>query len=300
MVLSTQAVVHLMKLPNLDIWVTEQGPPQVTDLIRHGVPDGVFSLFPSLKGLNLRGEAALGWLTLFETTKDRTPPWIVACDGLVAITYYHHALPIDSSLTSRFLPFVDLSDLRIMMGCLFRPCASRFTDQDVERLAIALPRLEILKLGDRPCSADTCPTTVRSLLSLSIHCTKLEYLNIHFRMANLRADVLGMLAYAYSQGLHSKPKCALKTLVAGGMPIRLSDYDPGLVSIGVLMIFPSLTEFDARGGSPAWSRVGTLVKALGQVRDTAALTEVFMTRLNEARELAEKGIPTCSAVRSHF
>lgn len=34
-VLSTQAIAHLMKLPNLHAWTTEQGPPHVADLIHH-------------------------------------------------------------------------------------------------------------------------------------------------------------------------------------------------------------------------------------------------------------------------
>jgi len=72
--LSTQAIVHLMKLPNLWAWSTEQGPPQVADLIRYGVPDGPFSLFPSLKMLHLRGGVALEWLSLFAATKTRTLP----------------------------------------------------------------------------------------------------------------------------------------------------------------------------------------------------------------------------------
>ncbi|KAF9647873.1 hypothetical protein BDM02DRAFT_2493453 [Thelephora ganbajun] len=79
LVLSTQAIAHLMKLPNLRVWATEQGPPQVTNLIHHGFPSGATSFFPSLKAIDLRSEAALEWLSLFEAAKKRTPPWIVIC-----------------------------------------------------------------------------------------------------------------------------------------------------------------------------------------------------------------------------
>ena len=82
-------------------------------------------------------------------------------------------------------------------------------DEDVERLAIALPKLEAVSLGEWPCMpADTCPTTIRSLLSFSIHCLKLRYLNTHFRTANLRVDVMDMFVNAYSQGLHLRPEAA--------------------------------------------------------------------------------------------
>ena len=297
-VLSTQAIIHLMKVPHLSSWVTEQGPPEVTELIRHGVPDGAASLFPSLRVLMLRSEVGLEWLTLFEATKNRTPPWTVAGDCLSVLSFDHSGLPLDSSLISRILPFASLVDVQISIGCLFRSCISRLVDQDVERLAIALPKLEALSLGEWPCSANTCPTTIRSLLSFSVHCTNLRYLNVHFRTENLRADILDMLGYAYSQGLHSRPKCSLKTLVTGEMHVRLSGCDPVLISMGILMIFPSLTEFVT--WSPAWDRLGVLVTGLRQMERLPALTEKFMAFLNEARESVENGVPAPSAVRPHL
>jgi len=298
LVLSTQAIVHLMKLPNLRAWITGLGPPQVTDLIHHGVPDGVTTLFPSLKVLDLNGEAALEWLSLFEAAKKRTSPWIMAGDSLPVLIYRHPTTPMDSTLFSRLLPFTDLVDVFLDMGCFLRSCVSQFTDQDVEHLAIALPKLEVLTLGSWPCNADTCPTTVRSLLFLSIHCTKLKRLNIHFRTANLRADILALLGYAYSQGLHLRPKCTLEALVTGEMFIKLTDHDTVLISMGMLMIFPSLAKFVSR--SPHWAQLDVMVKVLGQVRGMATVTENLMMCLNEARESVENGVPVRSAVSSRL
>ena len=294
--LSTQAIVHLMNLPNLGTWITEQGPPQEMDLIRHGVPDGPFSLLPSLQAVSMRGDPVLKWLPLFGDAKDRSPPWTMAGKGLATITYSHSTLPMDCTFISRFLPLKALVDLQINVDCFFQPCPSKFTDQDVERLAIALPKLKTLTLGEWPCNSDTCPTTIRSLLSLSIHCTQLKYLNIHFRMVTLRADVLDMLGYAYSQGLHSKPKCALETLVVQEMHLVLSDYDPALISMGMLMIFPSLTKFFSEHLSPTWARLELLVKDFGQVKGIAILTEQLMKCLSEARESVDDGITMRSAV----
>ena len=299
-VLSTQAIVHLMKLSNLRSWTTEQGPPQVADLIHHGIPDAVVSLFPSFKTLDLRGEVALEWLSLFEAANGRSPPWIMAGDSLPIINYHHPSLPIDSSFISRFIPFTGLVELRLRNECTYGgPCASRFTDEDVECLAIALPKLEALTLGEWPCDSDTCPTTIRSLLSLSIHCPKLRYLNLHFRTTNLRADILDLLGDAYSQGLHLRPKCVLRTLVTQDMPLNLSDYDPVLVSIGLLMIFPSLDMFVA---SPSvWTQLGFLVKVFGLVRTTIlVMTEQLMECLSQARESVDGRVPAPSAVRSHL
>ena len=299
LMLSTQAIVHLMKLPHLSEWVTEQGPPQVAELIRHGVPDGAVSLFPSLEMLVLRGEG-LEWLSLFEAAKSRTPPWTIAGNSLSILDYHHPTLPIDSSLISRLLPFTSLINVEIEMKCLFRPCASRFTDQDAERLAVALPNLETLSLCERPCDVDTCPTTIRSLLSFSIHCLKLRYLNIHFRTANIQADMLDVLGYAYSQGLHLRPKSGLKALATGWIYIELSDYDPAFISMGMLMIFPSLNKSVKRPlsytRSLAWDQLEVLMKTFRQNGMAANFTEKFMMHFNEARESGENGVPVRSAV----
>ena len=296
-VLSTQAIVHLIKLPHLRGWITEQRPPEVAELIHHGVPDGAASLLPSLGVLRLQNETALGWFSLFEAAKSRTPPWTVAGDNLPQISFHHPTfLPVDSALISRLLPLASLVDVEIGMGCLLGHCASRITDQDAERLAIALPRLEALSLCEQPCHADTCPTTIRSLLSFSIHCPKLRYLSVHFRTASLRADMLDMLAYVCSQGLHSRPKCVLKELVTGGMHFEMSDYDPVLISIGMLIIFPSLTKFITKyfeRSGPVWDRLEILVGLLGQT-DT---TEELMVCLNGARGPAENGVHAHSVVR---
>ena len=226
LVLSTQAIVHLMKLPNLRVWATEQGPPQVADLIHNGLPDGVASLFPSLGVLELKREAAFEWLSLFEATKNGTPPWIMVGGSLPALVCRHPFLPINSPLISRLLPFSGLTNVFFDLGCSLRPCASKFTDQDIEHLAIALPRLEAPTLGKWPCKAGTYPTTVRSLLSLSILCTKLRHLNIHFRTEDLQAGMWELLVDTYSQGLQSKPKCPLTTLVTGEMILGLPEDVP--------------------------------------------------------------------------
>lgn len=87
LVLSTEAVVHLMRLPNLRSWTTEQEPPQVTDLIRHGVPDGAIYLFPSLEVLDSIREAAFEWLSLFKAGKNRDLPWTMTKNSLPKLTY---------------------------------------------------------------------------------------------------------------------------------------------------------------------------------------------------------------------
>ena len=94
----------------------------------------------------------------------------MAGGSLLVLTYYYPTIfPTDLSLVSEVLPFAGLTEVFFDMGCLLRPCESEFTDQDVGRLAITLPKLEALTLGRWPYSDNTFPITVRSLRFLSVH-----------------------------------------------------------------------------------------------------------------------------------
>ena len=84
----------------------------------------------------------------------------MAGGSLPIITYHHSVLPVDSPLVARFLSFASLADIVIDTGCSPRPCISKPTDQDVGRLAIALPNLEVLTLGGSPCDLETYPMTL--------------------------------------------------------------------------------------------------------------------------------------------
>lgn len=103
--------------------------------------------------------------------------------------------------------------------------------------------------------------------------------------------MLGLLAYAYSQDLHSRPKCALEALVTGEMSPQLADHDHTLISIGILMIFPSLARFVS--SSPVWAKTEVTVRALGQIGGSlAVMTENFMRVLDQI----ENRVPLPSAV----
>ena len=168
----------------------------------------------------------------------------------------------------------------------------------MESLSVALPNLEILTLGDFPCRFNTYPTTIRSFLSLSIHCTKLRRLGIHFRTEKLEVDILLLLGYAYSRGLHSRPKCPLELLVVGDMDIKVQRDDPALVvvALGTLMIFPSLTTFTS---SPRrlWTPLGVLMEGLRKAGEpTVAFTEALMNGASQLMERVENGNPVYPVV----
>ena len=168
----------------------------------------------------------------------------MARNSLSNLAYIHPTLIVNSTLLSRLVPLTDLVWIFTGIGCLIRgtTCRSRFTDQDVEALAVALPRLEYLTVGEWPCYANTCPTTVLSLLSLSVHCTSLKHLNIRFRTMNLPVDVIAMLDYACSYDLYQRPKYVLETLVTGDQIPVFGDNEL-VVSMGMATILPSLERF---------------------------------------------------------
>ena len=277
--LSPEAVAHLVNLPNLRNWTTEQKPPRVTALIHGGVPDGPTSLLPSLESLQLRGEAALEWLSLFDTTKNCYPTRTVVADNLSHLLYSHSTLIADSTLLSKLLPLANLVEVTLCLRCTSPEdtgCASGFSDEDVECLAIALPKLEVLRLGEAPCGANTCPTTILSLFFLSIHCANLKLLSIHFRTTNMATDVMAMVDYAHSHDLQRRPKCTLDILVAGDQIVPLGGYESALISMGISMIFPSLTQIQ---GSRDWGQLKRVVTMCGKAQESTDL----MGFLNELR-----------------
>ena len=302
LVLSTGALVHLMDLPSLRQWTTEQEPPEVADLIHHGVPDGPASLLSSLQLLQLRGEPTLGWLSFFNSPKDQSPSWTLANNNLINLAHYRIAADmavIDSALLSKFLPFTSLVNMFIGEGCQIEDsnCTSRFTDEDVESLAIAMPKLEVLTLGRRPCNANTCPTTVLSFLFLSIHCTKLKQLSIHFRTSNMPAEIMSMVDYASSHDLFQRPKCPLDTLVMGDQILHLEDHEIALVSVGIAVIFPFLTRF-----GESFNRASLLkntIAALGMAQESLDLTGILMAQLVQLRSFEEHESPSTALV-SHL
>lgn len=76
--------------------------------------------------------------------------------------------------------------------------------------------------------------------------------------------MLDILGYAYLHGPQSRPRLPLEASVAGKMFPKLADHDPAFISIGMLMIFPSLVKFTTK--SSAWVEVEVMVKGLVQVR----------------------------------
>ena len=84
------------------------------------------------------------------------------------------------------LPFTHLTDITIESRCS-DGCSSRVDDDVVVNIAQAMPKLEILRLGDSPCHEIPIGVTVKGLVALANRCPDLYSLRIHFQVASLSA-----------------------------------------------------------------------------------------------------------------
>ena len=175
--ISEAALHHLMLSPNLSSWRTAQGPPRVVST----------SIFPSLERLRLDEQAALPWLHLLTSREMGTlqnGSATVTSDANIKGSLKSLYLPantiVDSTLLSSITKFRNLITVHVRTYHFFstESCTFHLTDDDMENLASALPRLNILRLGE-PCCGGSCNTTVASLMSVSVHCLDLEVLETH-------------------------------------------------------------------------------------------------------------------------
>ena len=248
--LSDAAVQHIMQLPNLDTWHTASGPPRTPDL-------SMSNIFPRLDHLLLTSKASLEWLVLFTTTTHRISsgqnshswpsrgPLRRLGRLVVSLT-----VPIDVVLMSPIVQFRGLISLRLTSTCsLIRGCAFRLTDDNIVEIATALPNLEVAILG-LVCSANSCQTTVASLISFYTCCRDLERLEIHFNTTNLRNDLESVSADPRLDSLPSLWTRNTFYLSLSDAPYTTDEDDVVPVVKGFRRIFPSPTHIV--GNSTCW------------------------------------------------
>ena len=230
--LSDAATLHLMQLPNLSRWETDQGPPQVT----------LTPILQSLEHFDLNGEAALPWLRFLASGEDCAPTrerlkFLDLPNGTV----------IDSTFLSPVVTLRNLVKLRVNnVACKAAAggCSFRLTDGDIEDLAAALPHLKSLRLGE-PCDLNTCKTTVASLMSISVHCPDLLLLETHFNVQTIVGDIQGLL----DRGLgHNKTQCRLQSILVGVIPLELDSTGLRTVTMGFSAIFPHVAHLVGYNG----------------------------------------------------
>jgi len=241
--LSEAAIHHLMQLPNLSHWTTAQGPPQV-------IPT---SIFPSLENLRLDSRGALPWLHLPPTLRNGPAPvtsYTNIREIIKSLDCSWGAI-VDSTLLSPIVKFRNLVALRVRADDCYgmEGCSFRLTDDDIEDLATALPRLKLLRLG-RPCQSNTCNTTVASLIAISVRCPDLTVLETHINTLTIADDIRRLLDGGAGR---NQTKCKLHSFLVGDLSLKVRGEDIETIAMGFKAIFPCLMKI--RDSSGYWQQL---------------------------------------------
>ena len=242
--LSEAAIHRLTQLPNLSHWTTAQEPPQA-------VPT---SIFPSLEHLHLNSNDALTWLHLPVTLRNSPAPAtsLTNVGGALKTLDCCWSATLGSNFLSTIAEFQNLVTLRVRTYDCSNGggyCTFHLTDDDMEHLAAALPRLKHLRLR-QPCQANTCNTTVASLVSLSANCLDLTLLETHFNTLTITDDMRRLLDRGAGC---DQTKCKLRSILVGNMPLEVRKEDIETIAMGFKVIFPCLT--DIRGSGGHWQQL---------------------------------------------
>jgi len=198
---------------------------------------------PSPKHLNLKTEESLEWIPLLGEIARQTPSGQPSSRGLGQnlITLNSSAdARIGAAFMSPITEFHGLLNLKLGSSCSSTGgCAFNLTDDDIAGIAAALPHLRRANFG-RVCSANSCRTTVSSLVSLSTLCRELNLLEVHFNTINLLGDLEAVLTAPRPDDFPPFPERTFFSLSVGDMPISIADEDLVPVLEGFITIFGPL------------------------------------------------------------
>jgi len=280
--LTEEAHEIVFQLPKLsELWVVIQGHTEIPP-----------AALPNLLMIDLEYDDYLDWLpgfhgamlgglkhAYFTSQSEQIGDFLGEFARVALTTPAPSTLSIFNFGTSRpwdpdyrsLLPFTQLKNLQIGFSCKDR-CSSKVDDNIIMDLARAMPKLEILKLGDAPCKIRR-GITAKGLIALARGCCHLSQLRIHFRAASLAAAGAGAEVPAPSgdESVVRGQDCVLTDLEVGKIPIPTDSVL--MVTMVLLQIFPRLlnVEFiDERWGSVAenirlFQRIGSVVRHTGKV-----------------------------------
>jgi hypothetical protein len=156
-------------------------------------------------------------------------------------------------------------------------CTALLTDDDVAKLADALPDIKSLRL-DSPCSANRCHTTALSLFILSTRCLQLKTLGIHFNTTRISHVLDRLFKEPQYETMRSLPRCPLRYLNVADTPI--STRDVGSVAIYFSGMFHGLQGFYGRNRK--WIEVSRQVRLLYNLRLEIAPATCIVSTISRA------------------
>jgi len=190
---------------------------------------------------------------------------------------------------SSLLPFTQLKELAIEFPCS-GSCSSSVDDNIITNLAQAMPKLEHLQLGDRPCRHIPSGVTAKGLVVLAHHCPNLIYLCIHFQVASLSAPPATAGTTSSAESTAPRRDCALTELETG--EISVSGQSVLVVALTLVRIFPRIESIYYVGEN--WRKVMDAISISKQIVDCSGKSRHLDTPRSNLSG------PTIQGVRRHL
>jgi hypothetical protein len=274
--LSEAAVSHLIQLPHLRTLRIRSDPPSG--------PIVPSSILPSLETLILDDGVGHKWLSFFGAAQEdssmdgepRTPE--AGMRATFTSLYFLGETTVDPGFVSSLCTFRKLTHVFVDGFCSKEGgCTFLLTDDDVTKLADALPDIKSLRLGS-PCSANRCHTTALSLFILSTRCLQLKTLEIHFNTTRISHVLDRLFKEPQYETMRSLPRCPLRYLNVADTPI--STRDVGSVAIYFSGMFHGLQGFYGRNRK--WIEVSRQVRLLYNLRLEIAPATCIVSTISRA------------------
>ena len=289
--ISSSALRHAIQLPSLDsFWlISDSSINQLT----FPLPDVVF---PSLRVLSVKhNDGDHTWLDLLPAIESPVFSRIsVHCPGPDVVPFMekfeltvtgcglHERLESFKLLSRDYVKittpdiiahtfrFKKLTELHLLGTCSEFCLTSDLTDDDIDLLTKALPCLESLKLGGKPCRFPSM-ITFKGLSTISRRCTRLKTLQIHFSTTSLiravrnqaLAQVRDVRVALGLNGIPSSELCLITTIDVGSSRWNYGEpQNPAstMLALGLLGIFPHLENIVSKGPF-SWEIVDEVIKA---------------------------------------
>ena len=279
--LTEEAREVLFQLPKLSgLWIVIQGNTRLLPVS-----------LPSLKEIDVEFDSSLDWLqgfrgVTFERLEEvyfrseseqigdllrefESVALTMSVQNTLSVFWFHTSrswVPNYSSLLS----FKQLKTLEIQFSC-DDGCFSTVDDEIIASLAQAMPKLEILKLGEEPCETPA-GVTVNGLVTLTSSCPHLSRLAIHFQADSLVSAANTASTTSLDDTLVVKREdCALTVLEVGEIPIPSGS--AMTVTLVLLQIFPHILniEYTNQGWKAvaehikSFRQIGTFIRRIGKV-----------------------------------
>jgi len=277
---SPSALRHIIQLPSLEEFWLVVGSFQLPDPLP-------IVVFPSLRLLDVEYSGDPTWLKLLPAIENPVLASVfVECSGSDVARFVeafqltmtgcgmHERLQefrVRSQDEFKITPqtiactssFKSLTSLKVLSECSPTVCHTfELTDDDIDLLTKAMPRLESLAIGEEPCGVPS-QITFKSLYNISRRCPRLTTLQIHFNPTLFVTKVdtdseFGDVALGLPD-LKTSPfdLCSVTTIDVGNIPLPPESNTSYIMALGLLGVFPRLEKLEYDDGD--WEDIDDLI-----------------------------------------